>query len=191
MKARHAILVALAAAVTLTSVGAAGPEAAKQRVAISMKNPGNGTFVLTPLQAGTLKRDSGTVRVVYKDSTTVMREGQSVFISRNTYTLKGKRGTLSIRERNEFVYVSNEKVPGFDFTPGVGIGTWKVVGGTGAYAKVTGGGRSGHQGHPWLAQPGGLPHPSISRLHETGGARSCVARLGRVVVRSDDEREYE
>jgi hypothetical protein len=30
MKARHAVLVALAAAVTLTSVAAAGPEAAKQ-----------------------------------------------------------------------------------------------------------------------------------------------------------------
>ena len=65
---------------------------------------------------------------------------------------------MSIRERNEFVEVSKEKVAGFDFTPGVGIGTWKVVGGTGAYAKITGGGRSGLQGHPWLAAAGGLPH---------------------------------
>ena len=152
MKARHAMLVALVAAVPLTSVAAAGPDAAKQRVAISMKNPENGTFVLTPLQPGTLKRDSGTVSGVFKESGTVMREGQSVFISRNTYTFKGKRGTMSIRERNEFVNVSNEKVKGFDFTPGIGIGTWKVVGGTGAYAKITGGGRSGVQGHPWLAQ---------------------------------------
>ena len=157
MKALHALLVALVAAVTLTSVAAAGPEAAKQRVAISMKDPGNGTFVLTPLQPGTLKRDSGTVSVVYNEPTTVMREGQSVSIYRNTYTLKGKRGTMSIRERTEFVEVSNEKVPGFDFTPGVGIGTWKVVGGTGAYAKITGGGRSGHQGSPvWLAQQEGF-----------------------------------
>ena len=37
---------------------------------------------------------------------------------------------MSIRDRTEFVEVSNEKVPGFDFTPGVGIGTWKVVSGT-------------------------------------------------------------
>ena len=73
--------------------------------------------------------------MVYPEPTTVMREGQSVDIYRNTYTLKGKRGTMTIRERNEFVGVSNEKVPGFDFTPGVGIGTWKVVGGTGAYAR--------------------------------------------------------
>ena len=61
MKALHAVLVVLVAAVTLTSVAAAGPAAAKQRVAISMKNPENGTFVLTPMQPGTLKRDSGTV----------------------------------------------------------------------------------------------------------------------------------
>ena len=156
MKAFHAILVALVAAVTLTSVAAAGPDAAKQRVAISMKNPGNGTFVLTPLQPGTLKRDSGTVRLRYSQEPDVMREGQNVSVYRNTYTLKGKRGTMSIRERTEFVEVSNEKVAGFDFTPGVGIGTWKVVAGTGAYAKITGGGRSGHQGHPWLVQQEGF-----------------------------------
>ena len=158
MKARHAILVGLVTAVTLTSVAAAGPDAAKQRVAISMKGLANGTFVLTPLQAGKLKRDSGTVSLVYNDpaTVTVMREGQRIDVYRNTYTMKGKRGSLSIRERTEFVSVSNEKVPGFDFTPGVGIGTWKVVGGTGSYAKVTGGGRSGMQGHPWLVRQEGF-----------------------------------
>ena len=67
MKARRALLVALVAAVTLTAVAAAGPDAAKQRVAISMKGLPNGTFVLTPLQAGTLKPDSGTVSIVYSD----------------------------------------------------------------------------------------------------------------------------
>ena len=157
MKARHVVLFALAAAVTLTSVAAAGPEAAKQRVAINIKNPDGGTFVLTPLQAGTLKRDSGTVSVVHTDLPGVMRQGQQIFVVRNTFTLKGKRGSLSIRERTEWVNVSNEKAPGFDFTPGVAIGTWKVVGGTGAYAKVTGSGRSGHQGSPrWLAQQEGF-----------------------------------
>ena len=158
MKAWHVLLVALVAAVTLTSVAAAGPDAAKQRVAISMKlkEVGDGTFVLIPLQSGTLKRDSGTVTVVFNDPTIVMRDGQRIDIFRNTYTVTGKRGTMSIRERTEFVNVSNEKVPGFDFTPGVGIGTWKVVGGTGAYAKITGGGRSGHQGQPWLAQQQGF-----------------------------------
>ena len=161
MKARVLALVALATAVTLTSVAAGDPGAAKQRVAISMKGLENGTFVLTPLQAGALKRDSGTVRVVFSQEPDVMRQGQTVSIYRNTYTLTGKRGSMSIRERAEWVVVSNEKAPGADYVPGVGIGTWKVVGGTGAYAKITGGGRSGHQGHPeWLArQEGFLTRP--------------------------------
>ena len=47
MKARVAALVVLATAVTLTSVAAAGPDAAKQRVAIDMKIYPQGTFVLT------------------------------------------------------------------------------------------------------------------------------------------------
>jgi hypothetical protein len=157
MKTLSICLAALAAAVTLTAVAAAGPEAAKQRVRISMKNPDSGTFVLTPLQAGTLKRDSGTASVVYTELPGVMRQGQQIYVVRNTFTLKGKRGSLSIRERTEWVNVSNEKAPGFDFIPGVGIGIWKVVGGTGAYAKVTGGGRSGHQGSPvWIAQQEGF-----------------------------------
>ena len=162
MKARLVTLVALVAAITIAASAAAGPDAAKQRVAISMKNPGDGTFVLRPLQPGTLKRDSGTVRVVYNDPTSVMREGQQIYVYRNKYTLKGKRGSLSIRERNEWVDVSNENAPGFDFRPGVGMGTWKVVGGTGAYARITGGGRSGHagMGAQWLArQEGFLTRP--------------------------------
>ena len=94
MKTFSLCLVALAAAVTLTSVAAAGHEAAKQRVAINIKNPDNGTFVLTPLQAGTFNRDSGTVSLAYNDPTIVMREGQRISIYRNTYTLRGKRGSL-------------------------------------------------------------------------------------------------
>ena len=158
MKARHGILVGLVAAVTLTSAAAAGPDAAKQRVAISMKGLANGTFLLTPLQSGKLKYDSGTVSVVYGDPPSVMRQGQEVWIYRNTYTFKGKRGTFSIRERNEWVDVSNENAPGFDFRPGVGIGTWKVVGGTGKYAKIAGGGRSAHagMGAQWLARQEGF-----------------------------------
>lgn len=64
MKARYAVLVAIAAAVTVTSVGAAAPEAAKQRVTITAGGAWNSTsfgkFVLTPLGAGALKPDSGT-----------------------------------------------------------------------------------------------------------------------------------
>jgi hypothetical protein len=56
MKARVVILVALATAVTLASVAAAGPEAAKQRVAISSKLHPEKTFVLTPRQLRTSRR---------------------------------------------------------------------------------------------------------------------------------------
>jgi hypothetical protein len=61
MKARVAVLLALAAAVTLTSVTAAGSHAAKQRVAIDLELWPQKTFVVTPLQAGPPKRDSGTI----------------------------------------------------------------------------------------------------------------------------------
>jgi hypothetical protein len=149
MRARHAVLVVLAAAaVTLTSVAAAGPSATKQRVAIETKIFPQGTFVLTPLQAGALKRDSGTIVGDY--STTpdrvVMREGQEVAIHPAVWTLMGKRGTLVFRERTEWVAV------GYD--DGVAIGTWKVVRGTGQYAKLAGSGRSGHAGlgSPWYAR---------------------------------------
>lgn len=158
MKIFSLCFAALAAAVTLTAIAAAGPDVAKQRVAISMKDLANGTFVLTPLQSGTLKRDSGTVRLVYTDEPAVMRNGQEVIIYRSTYTFKGKRGNLSIRERSEWVAVSNENAPGFDFRPSVGIGTWKVVGGTGSYARIAGGGRSAHagMGAKWLARQEGF-----------------------------------
>ena len=105
MRAIQAILVALVAMIILTAVATAGPNAAKQRVAINMKIYPQGTFVLTPLQTGALKRDSGTV-----DGPTdtpgrkVVRDGQTVTIYNGAVTtLTGKRGTLTIRDRNEWV----------------------------------------------------------------------------------------
>jgi hypothetical protein len=149
MKARHAVLVALVAAVTLTSVAAAGPDAAKQRVAIETKILPQGRFVLTTLGAGALKGDSGTVSGNWQSipGRDVMRNGQKVTIfNGGLWTLTGKQGTLTIRERNEWVAV------GYD--DGVAIGTWKVVRGTGQYAGVTGSGGSGHAGLglPWYAR---------------------------------------
>ncbi len=137
MKARHAVLVALAAAVTLTSVAAAGPDAAKQRVAIDMKLWPQKTFVLRPLQAGALKRDSGTISHNFLSipGRNVMRDGQEVTIYNGAVaTLTGKRGTLTIRDRNEWVDVSSETANGDGETDGIAIGTWKVVRGTGQYA---------------------------------------------------------
>ena len=77
-----AMLVALAAAVTLTAVAAAGSDAAKQRVAIDMKLWPQKTFVLTPLQAGPLKGDTGTIShtLLSISGHDVMRDGQKVTI---------------------------------------------------------------------------------------------------------------
>ena len=62
MNARLALLVVIGAVVALTPVAAAGPEAAKQRVAITVTILPSGEGVLTPLPLGkgALARDAGT-----------------------------------------------------------------------------------------------------------------------------------
>ena len=144
------VVLAMLLAITLSSVAAAGPTATKQRVAIDMKIIPESTFVLTPLQAGALKRDSGTVSGTWRSvpGRDVIRDGQKVTIyDGGVWTLTGKRGTLAIRERNEWVAVESGE-------DGVAIGTWKVVRGTGQYAGIVGKGRSGHAGlgSPWYAR---------------------------------------
>jgi hypothetical protein len=157
-------LVVLAAAVTLTSVAAAGPAAAKQRVAIDMMicSPGKsqGTFVLTPLQAGPLKRDSGTIDSNWLSITgrKVMRDGQEVTIYDGAVIrLTGKRGTLSIRDRNEWIGLGVDG-NGDGEVDAIAITTWKVVRGTGQYAGIVGKGRNGHAGlgSPWYARYEGV-----------------------------------
>jgi hypothetical protein len=128
-------------------------------VAINMKIYPQGTFVLTALQTGALKRDSGTIDTWTSiPGRKVVRDGQTVTIYNGAVTtLTGKRGTLTIRDRNEWVDVSNENTR-YGYPPGIGIGTWKVVRGTGQYAGVIGKGRGGHAGlgNPWYARYEGL-----------------------------------
>lgn len=142
MKALQVIVVVLAAAVTLTSVAAGALDAKRQRVAILTKGVANTSrpaqFVLDPLQAGSLRQDSGTTHAVgsLPPERVVIRDGQRVAIyDPIVETLRGKRGTLLIRSRIEYVDAGN----GYH----VGTGTWKVVRGTGQYAGITGGGRRG------------------------------------------------
>ena len=160
MKAIQAALVALAATIILTSVAAAEPDAAKQRVAIEMKIcwPGKsvGTFVLTPQQSGRLKRDSGTIRSNWTriPSTNVIRDGQSVAIYDGAVTtLAGKLGTLTIRDRNVWVDLGLDG-NGDGESDGIGSSTWKVIRGTGQYAAIAGKGRGAHAGLgcPWYAR---------------------------------------
>jgi hypothetical protein len=138
MRALLAAFVALAAALTLTSIAAAGPDAVKQRVAFrtqAAQTTNVSPFVLTPLEAGPLKRDSGTFTASPSPERVVMREGQSVSIYDGVGTFKGKLGSLVIRVRSEWIEAGN----GYH----VATDTWKIVRGTGRYARVTGGGRGG------------------------------------------------
>jgi hypothetical protein len=164
MKAIQATFVALVATIILSSVAAAGPQAAKQRVAINMKIYPQKTFVLTPLRAGPLKGDSGTISSNWLSipGRDVMRDGQKATIYNGAETtLTGKRGTLTIRDRNEWVDLGQDSNRDGE-SDGIGITTWKVVRGTGQYAGVVGTGRGGHVGlgSPWYARyEGFLTHP--------------------------------
>jgi hypothetical protein len=156
MKAIHAVLVALVAAIILTSVAAAGTEAAKQRVVITMKIYPQGTFVLTPMRSGALKPDSGTISSNWLKipERAVIRDGQRVGIYDGAVTtLTGKLGTLTIRDRNEWIDLGHD-ANGDGEVDHIAIGTWKVVRGTGQYAGIVGKGRDGHAGlgSPWYAR---------------------------------------
>jgi hypothetical protein len=154
MRALRAVFVALAAAVMLTSVASAG--ATKQRVEINMKIFPAKTFVLTPLQAGALERDSGTQGCDGEpDKLEVLRDGQQIFPwTCRAWVFTGKRGTLVLR--SQFTWIE----AGGPYN--IATGTWKVVRGTGQYAGLTGGGRSAQVGSPsgWVARyQGFLTHP--------------------------------
>lgn len=153
MRVRHAVLIAMAAAVTLVSVAAARPEAAKQRVAITIERLPQGKFVLTPFKAGALKRDSGTTGITYGSPRTVTRDGQRIDIYSGVYTFAGRRGSLTVRERNEWRDTGSDG-NGDGNIDGVAVGTWKVVRGTGVYEGIVGGGGSAHAGlgNPWNAR---------------------------------------
>jgi len=151
MRVLLAVFGALAAAVMLTSVASAGADATKQRVEINMKNccSAENTFVLTPLQAGALKRDSGTHDGCNEETDLGggMRDGQENFPQLcRAWVFTGKRGTLVLR--SQFTWIE----AGGPYN--IATGTWKVVRGTGQYARLTGGGRSAQVGSPseWLAR---------------------------------------
>ena len=131
MRRKLTAVAALAAtAVTLTAVAAASPVAAKQRVVIQWTAKG---FVLIPQTAGALKSDSGTASFCCWSQRFSTRDGLKIETTDPELTLAGKRGSLVIRNRMEWL----------DVPQGYALftGTWKVVRGTGDYARLAGGGR--------------------------------------------------
>ena len=138
MKGKYMVVLALAAGlVLLTSVATAYPSAKKQRVEITLSGPATNSgqkFVFTPLSAGPLESDSGTVTGPGPaNQRTVTRDGQPAQIVTWVSKQKGKHGSFVVRARIEHIDAGN----GFH----IGTGTWKFVRGTGAYAGLTGGGR--------------------------------------------------
>jgi hypothetical protein len=123
-----AVLVGLA--ITLAATATGGAAASKQRVGIGVTG---GLFVLTPLTAGAIKRDTGVAGFCCWSSRHIMRAGQAIELNNPQMTLTGKRGTLVVRNQIEWVDIPDGWA--------VFTGTWKVVRGTGDYAGLSGGGR--------------------------------------------------
>jgi len=122
-----AVLAALAG--MLATVAAARPVSAKQRVNIEEK--GN-SDVLTA-SSGAIQGDKGTITACCWTRRHVVVAGQRLEVDDPHLTFTGANGTLDLRNRIEWV-----NVPG-----GLGVftGTWRVVGGAGAYKGVSGHGR--------------------------------------------------
>lgn len=128
-KALTAVAV-LAGALVLLTAAASALSTSTQRVGIDQK--GN-SFVLTPTSPGPIKADKGAFGACCWTSRYVELAGQQLEVDNPKLTLTGTNGTLKLRNRIEWV-----DVPG-----GLSIftGTWKVVGGAGAYAGASGHGR--------------------------------------------------
>lgn len=90
------------------------------------------SFVLTPTTAGAVRRASGKADFCCWSQLHVVRDGQTFDLNNPQMTLTGLRGTLVTRNR----------IVWMDLPDGLSLftGTWKIVGGTGDYAGLTGGG---------------------------------------------------
>lgn len=116
----------------------------------------DGRFVLHVLTPGPVGTDTGSF--AHRDGAVAggIRGGQGVARYLLLTEYSGKRGTLLVRQQLEFVAAGN------GYT--VGTGTWRIVGGTGAYAGMTGSGRQGYvltrrgvalsQGEGFVTTPG-------------------------------------
>jgi hypothetical protein len=124
-----AVLAALAIAAPI----AAGTAGTGQHIRIAASGANGETFVLTPTAPGRIQADTGTLSSCCWTTSHVVRAGESLDVNDPHLTFNGAHGTLRLRNRIEWV----------DLPDGWSIftGTWKAVGGTGAYASLSGSGR--------------------------------------------------
>lgn len=120
----------------------------------------SGTFVLHALSAGRLGLDSGSYAYVAAERPPIVRHGQGVAIYVKTEVFAGKRGTLVVRSRLEFVGAGDGAT--------VGTGLWAIVRGTKAYAGLKGGGRAA----VIVMTPGGVTTSQYEGLVLAPGGRT-------------------
>ena len=139
-KARIALLLAVAGAIVVPVLAATGSAApGRQRIMIDETLRGsNGVFVLRPLTAGPLEADSGTVVFVGGLTGSGSRNGQEFKRYAGVETFHGKLGVLRVPNS----VVSTDAPHGYT----IGVGTWRIRGGAGAYSGVRGGGRQSFVG---------------------------------------------
>ena len=110
MRTRTRTLATVVAVTTATMLAAstamAGPAPTKQRVAITARAGING-FSLAPFKPGRLSPDTGTAVWCSWSERIVTREGQRIEINSPLSTLNGKRGTLVLRWRIEWLDAGN------------------------------------------------------------------------------------
>ena len=94
-----------------------------------------GTFVLTPLGKGPVKRDSGIFHYVWESGAGTTRHGRNVAIERGIDILHGRRGMLELGRTLTRVD------PGVGVRTTHGTSTWTILAGSGAYAGLRGQGR--------------------------------------------------
>jgi hypothetical protein len=128
-----ALAVLVAAVAAIAAAAAAAPASGKQRIQIESKGPNTESFVLAPRTTGSIQPDKGEITYCCWTTRHVVSAGETLDVNDPHVTLTGANGTL--RLRNRIVWV--------DLPGGWSIftGTWKVVGGTGAYAGLAGRGR--------------------------------------------------
>ena len=121
------MLVALAAAVTLTSVAAAGPDAAKQRVAIDMKiHPQKTSYSRRSGRTPEARLGHDQQQLESIPGREVMRDGQKVWIYDGAVTtLTGKQEPSRFATGTSGSSLQRET--GYGYGDSVAFGTWKAV----------------------------------------------------------------